>query len=208
MKDDRLVERSIPRMFLSLKLQPSRFVKSSSFTWGASLILIYFKEWYFIGHGCSPTIFPSPLIPFVQYIKCTVCADPACIHCFNVSICCKQDTVGLAPFIHPWWVLRWWLFALGAFQFRPPHPCAMPQFHVVRTSGISQSRLHSASRTNPATCNFKLNQVIETQVTSSILVPQKQSYRTEPPVPTILWAAVKLWYYTWANPLMGTSFLF
>ena len=74
MKDDRLVERSIPRMFLSLKLQPSRFVKSSSFTWGASLILIYFKEWYFIGHGCSPTIFPSPLIPFVQYIKCTVCA--------------------------------------------------------------------------------------------------------------------------------------
>ena len=65
-------------------------------------------------------------------------------------------------------------FALGTFSVQsvvnwiqglvPSDPCAVPQFHVVRTSGISQTRLHSASRTNAATSHFKLNQVIETWV--------------------------------------------
>ena len=56
----------------------------------------------------------------------------------------------------------------------PPDSCAMPQFHVVRTSGISQARLHSASRTNASTSHFKLNRVIETWVTSSIPYPCPQ----------------------------------
>ena len=49
----------------------------------------------------------------------------------------------------------------------PPDPCKMPQFHVVRTSGISQARLHSASRSYAATSHFKFNQVKETLVISS-----------------------------------------
>ena len=66
------------------------------------------------------------------------------------------------------------VLALGAFSVQsvvnrilglvPPDPCAMPQFHVVRTSGISQIRLHSASRTIATASHFKLNQVIETWV--------------------------------------------
>ena len=101
----------------------------------------------------------------------------------------------------------------------PLDPCAMPQFHVVRTSGMSQTRLHSASGTNAEASYFKLNQVtysIETWVTSSIPISLSPSSRdTEPPVPTIVLAMgieprmltvciqyVKLWHYTGSNPPM------
>ena len=59
----------------------------------------------------------------------------------------------------------------------PPDPCLMPQFYVVRTSGISQTQHRSASRTNAATSQFKLNQVIETWVTSSIPISLSPSSR-------------------------------
>ena len=49
-----------------------------------------------------------------------------------------------------------------------PDPCAMPKFHVVRTSVISQTQLHSVLRTNEVASHFKLNRVMETWVTSSI----------------------------------------
>ena len=98
-----------------------------------------------------------------------------------------------------------------------PGPCttqtlcnATVLLYVVLSSGISQAWLHSASRTNAATSHFKLNQVIETRVTSSIPYPC-------PPVAGLQdWATslhewlggrnqprdaehVKLWHYTWAN---------
>ena len=65
-------------------------------------------------------------------------------------------------------------------------PCGLNQWDLM------DSRLHSASRVNAATSYFKLSQVLETSVTQinpNVLVPQKQGYRTEPPVPTIVSAA-------------------
>ena len=105
-----------------------------------------------------------------------------------------------------------WRMVNRILRLVPPDPLVyvMPQFHVVRTSGISQTRLHSAPRTNAATSHFKLNQVIETWVTSSIPY-------TCPPVAGLQdWATspydcvgggtrtrdaehVKLWHYTWVN---------
>ena len=113
-------------------------------------------------------------------------------------------------------------FALGAFSvpnvvnqilgLLPPNHCAMPQFmHVLRTTGISQTWLHSASRTNTATSHFKLNQVIETWVTSSIPYPclQVAGFQDQATSPVHYVGGgnqtrdaehVKLWHYTWANP--------
>ena len=53
-------------------------------------------------------------------------------------------------------------------------PYVMPKFHVVRTSGISQTWLHF--RANAAAHPISLN-------------PPQQGYRTEPQVPMIVWAA-------------------
>ena len=75
----------------------------------------------------------------------------------------------------------------------PPHPCAMPPFHVVRTGGISQTRDSTwLQGTNTAASHFKLNHVIKIWVTSSIpisLSPAVMDYRTESPVPTNVWVA-------------------
>ena len=166
------------------------------------------------------TIFPSPPSTF-----CTVCKF-MCTFEYPVSIPWMSPFV--ASRIQSDWLPSYlpgehWngSFALGAFSVQsvvnrilglvPPDPCAMPQFHVVRTSGISQTWLHSASRTNAATSHFKLNQVIETWITSSIPYPWPpvaglQDWATSPNncAGSGNWTQdaehVKLWHYTWANP--------
>ena len=78
----------------------------------------------------------------------------------------------LTPFIPPWWelhgrILHWepfqlraWFLGLCALNHKSADSCAMPEIHVVRTSWISQTWLHSALRAYAATSHFKLNQAI------------------------------------------------
>ena len=106
----------------------------------------------------------------------------------------KSDCLSSYPLVsfEKYSFLLWEPFSLELCLV-PPHPCAMPPFHVVRTGGISQTRDSTwLQGTNTAASHFKLNQVIKIWVTSSIpisLSPAVMDYRTESPVPTNVWVA-------------------
>ena len=114
------------------------------------------------------------------------------------------------------------VFALGPFQYRgimglvPPEACAMPQFHLVRTIGSSRPNSTPLSRTNAVTSHFKLSQVIEIWVTSSIPYPCPtvdglQDWVTSPYDCVGHWNRTQdakhlnMWHYTGANPPTYTS---